>query len=257
MKKDCSDLSCETDYFSARHTGAILTFSFKGNTLLNSSIIKAKEAILGFFESVNRHPEIRIVLLLARPRKARQEEFLSFFNMVRSARLSKHGVLRMYRAMDQLILHILSSDVFFINADCGQILPIFANLAQACDYRIIGDNAVFQNPALELGMFPKGGGAWFISRRLGRQKAFELLLAHSGLTAQEATRLGLFDRCVPLKSFETEALSVAEKFAALPASSLALAKRLINYAAEDIKDYLEFENQELLKTMNRIHLFEG
>jgi len=256
MRKDFLDLTCETDYFSARQTGAILTFSFKGNMLLSSSIIKAKETVLGFFESVNRHPEIRVVLLLANPRKARKEEFLSFFDMVRSARLSRHGVLRMYRAMDQLMLHILSSDVFFINADCGQILPMFVNLAQACDYRIIGDNAVFQNPSLELGMFPKGGGAWFLTRRLGRQKAFELLLTHADLSAREATRLGLFDRCVPLKDFETEAASVAEKFAALPASSLTLAKRLINYASENIADYLEFENQELVKTMNQIHRIE-
>ena len=202
MKKTTKDLMCDTDYFSARRIGPVVVFQPKGNFLLNMTIIKAKEAVLEYFETMLAHPEIRVVLLLAAPRKARREEFLCFFDMVRSSRISKNSVMRLYRTIDQIMLHIIASDLFFIDANCGKILPMNANMALACDYRIIGDNAVFQNPALELGLISKGGDAWFLCRRLGRGRAFDYLLATHGITAQEAVAAGLADKCVPSEHFE-------------------------------------------------------
>lgn len=256
MKKTTKDLMCDTDYFSARRIGPVVVFQPKGNFLLNMTIIKAKEAVLEYFETMLAHPEIRVVLLLAAPRKARREEFLCFFDMVRSSRISKNSVMRLYRTIDQIMLHIIASDLFFIDANCGKILPMNANMALACDYRIIGDNAVFQNPALELGLISKGGGAWFLCRRLGRGRAFDYLLATHGITAQEAVTAGLADKCVPSEHFEKEALAVAEHFAAQPASSLKLSKRLINQCMEGFVEYLEYENQQLLAAMHENQLLK-
>ena len=170
--------------------------------------------------------------------------------MVASCRIHKDGVLRVYRAIDEFVLHIMSSDTFFIDANCGQILPIFANIALACDYRVTGDNAVFQNPTLELGLVAKGGAGWHFSRLLSKGKAYELMLADNDVTAADALKLGFIDRCVPAKELEAEAMSVARRFAGLPASSLKLAKRLLNHAECNMADYLEFENRELMKVIN-------
>ena len=249
-----SNLTCETDYFAARQHGAVVVFSLKGNQLLTSTLLRAKAAVHDFIQCVQDHPETRIVLLIPHARKARREEYLSFFDMVRTSRISNDSVMRLYRAVDQFMLHIQSSDLFFISADCGQILPMFLGISLACDYRILGDNATFQNPALELGLIPKGGLAWFLSRLMGRSKALELILANESLTVDEARELGLVNRCIPVQDFETEALSIAKEFETLPATSLSLAKRLLNNVWRDLPDFLEFENQELLQSIHRMQL---
>lgn len=249
MKKKAVDLTQENDYFSSRQDEGLLVMSFKGNAILRLTILKAKEIVLDFLESASSNPEIRAVLLLARPRKARREEYLSFYDMVSSGRLSKHDVLRMYRAIDQFILFILSSDLFFINADCGQIIPIFANIGLACDYRLVGENAVFQKPDLELGLAPKGGGAFFLNAMQGRGRAFEWMLSGKEITAREAVELGLVNRIIPVDTFQEEAIGAARQFASLPETSLRLAKRLSNYFIRDLKEYLEFENSELITAL--------
>ena len=251
MKKHDSNLTCETDYFSARQDGAVVIFSPKGNQLLTWTILRAKETVHNYLKLVEDHPEARIVLIIPQARKARREEYLSFFDMVQSSRISQNRVMRLYRAIDQLILHILSSDLFFISADCGRILPMFASISQACDYRIIGNNAIYQNPALEIGLIPKGGSAWFLSRMVGRNKALELILSNESITANEAKELELVNRCIPMENFEAEALSIAKYFEGLPKTSLKMAKRLVNNSWRDLSDYLEFETMELEISMKR------
>ncbi len=249
MKKAITDLNRENDYFSARREGRVVIFSFKGNAILTSTINKAKEALLDYFDNVSRNPETGVILILAQKRKARREEYLSFFDMVKSKRLAKHDVLRMYRAFDQLILHVLSSDVFFINADCGQVLSVFANIALACDYRIIGDNTVFQNPDLEMGLVSKGSSMLFINSMLGKGRSLRLMLSGNDITPQEAKELGLIDRIVSVEHFEEEAIEIARQFAALPPTSLRLAKRLSGYCMKGLADCLDFENSELIKVL--------
>jgi len=197
---------------------------------------------------------VSIVLILHPPRRARREEFLSLFDMVRSARIPAESVLRLYRAIDQLILRILDSSLFFISADCGQILPMFAAISLACDYRILGENAVFQNPELELGLIPKGGGAWFLSRILGRGKTIEILLSRKSISVDEAMALGLANRCIAMETFEEDALAIAQELAGLPETSLTLAKRLTSRMEKPLPEFLEFENRELMRAMQKLQM---
>ncbi len=251
MKNQPIKLTCETDYFSSRLIDGILLFSVKGNSLLTSTIIKAKNMVRDFFKHAEEHPRVRVVVLMHAPRKPRREEYLSFFDMVASSRLSETSVMRLYRAVDQFILHVLSSNLFFIAANCGEILPMMIGTSLACDYRILGDNAAIQNPSIEVGLVPKGGVPFFLSHCLGKGKIYDLMLSNYNITAQEAVTLGLADRCVPMETFEEDVMKIAARFASLPPSSLRLAKRLVNFSAVGAKSYLEYENEQLLKSMNQ------
>lgn len=248
-------MTCETDYFSARQDGSVVIFRPKGNQLLSSSILKIKEAILRYFELVVEHSEARIILLMPSRRKAQNEEYLLFFDMLRSSRISENNVMRLYRAIDQLIMNIIASDLFFISADYGRILPMFAGISLACDYRILGEDAVFQNPGVELGLIPKGGIAWFLTRILGKGKALEMIIAKESLSASEALTLGLVNRCIPIKNFETDSLSIAKQFETIPETTLKLGKKVVNNCWKDLSEFLEFESQELFKVVHRRHFY--
>ncbi len=251
MKNLSLKLTCETDYFSSRLMDGVLVFNIKGNSMVHQTSIKAKETVLSFLKRVEADDRVRVIVLMPLARKPRREEYLDFFSMVASNRLSETSVMRLFRAIDQVILHVISSDRFFISANCGQVLPMFIGASLAFDYRILGDNTAIQNPSLELGLAPKGGSPFFLSRTIGRGKIYDLLLSQRDISAQEALQLDLADRLVPAETFEENVIEIAAQFAALPASSLRLAKRLVNYPIVGIGSYLEFENKQLIRAMNQ------
>ena len=134
-----------------------------------------------------------------------------------------------------------------VHSNSGLAIPLFLNISLACDYRIVAENTVFQKPYLKLGMVPTGGGAFFLSRILSRSKAFEILLSDRDINAHEALKLGLIDKIVPVEELEDAALEMARHLAMKSDRTLSVTKRLLNYSIKDLMDYLDFENQEILK----------
>jgi len=134
-----------------------------------------------------------------------------------------------------------------VHSNSGLAIPLFLNISLACDYRIVADNTMFQKPYLKLGMVPTGGGAFFLSKIIGRSKAFTLLLSERDINAHEAVKLGIVDKIVPVEGLEAATLEMAQELARKPARTLTVAKKLLNYSIKDLKDYLDFENQEILK----------
>jgi 2-(1,2-epoxy-1,2-dihydrophenyl)acetyl-CoA isomerase len=154
---------------------------------------------------------------------------------------------RFLNIVDQLILTIVDLNKIVIHAYSGRVLSLFLNIGLACDYRIVANNTVFQNPSLELGIVPIGGGAFFLPKMLGYRKAYEILLSGKDITAREAISLGIVDQITPLDKLEETALETAQRFSQKPVSSLAVIKRLLNYSRKDLEDYLRLENEELLR----------
>ncbi len=134
----------------------------------------------------------------------------------------------MYNAVNQFVLKMVGFNKIVVHADSGKVISFYMNISLACDYRIIGDNTVFQNPYLDLGLVPKGGGAFFLSRLLGFSKASELLLSDKDITAEEALRLGIVDKVVPSVELNEAALKIAKNFARKPVDSVSGIKRLLS-----------------------------
>jgi enoyl-CoA hydratase/carnithine racemase len=123
---------------------------------------------------------------------------------------------------------------------------LFLNISLACDYRIVADNTVIQNPCLEYGLVPKGGGAFFLSKIIGAAGAYRVMLSEDDISASEALKLGLVDEVVAFSELRDAAFKVAEDFARKPARSLRCCKRLLNYSLRELREYLEFETDELI-----------
>lgn len=77
----------------------------------------------------------------------------------------------------------------------------------------------------------------------------ELLLSEEEITAHDALKLGAVNKVVPLHSLEKSTLNMAQAFAKKPSDSLTVIKRLLNYSEQNLADYLEFENQELIHSL--------
>ncbi len=212
MKKD-QTLDERCDFFSAKRLEHVVMIRFKENLLFYASDLGAKEKVMGYLDLVSENDSIKAVVILGFPYKSGCEEYLEFYRQVFEAKLGQKAINRMYNAVNQLISKIVNLNKVVIHADSGRVISMFLNVSLACDYRIVADNTVFENPCLKLGLVPKGGGAYFLSKMLGSSKAFELLLSEKDLTAHEALRLGLVNKVVPPEQLEESSLNKAKEFA--------------------------------------------
>ncbi len=82
-------------------------------------------------------------------------------------------------------------------------------IALACDLRIASENASFGVPEVTLGLIPGWGGTQRLPRFIPRCIAADLLLTGRPISAQEAYRVGLVNKVVPL----AELMPTAEEYA--------------------------------------------
>ena len=71
-------------------------------------------------------------------------------------------------------------------------------LALACHLRVASENAKFGLPEVKLGIIPGYGGTLRLPRIVGKGRALELMLTAEMVDAQEAYRIGLANKVVPL-----------------------------------------------------------
>jgi len=238
-------------FFSTEQIDEIVIIRFKEDLLFRITDLSARDAMLDYFDHVSENDSIKVMVIISSPNKSGIEEYFEFYNKLSKSKWDENTIHRLCNVVDQLILKIMDLNKIVIHANSGRVISLFLNISLACDYRIIADNTVYQNPYIELGLVPKGGGPFFLSRMLGLSKAYEILLSNEDLTANEALRLGIVDKIVPFKDLEGAALDVARSFALRPLKTLSGIKKLLNYSAKDLKDYLDLENKELLRIVEQ------
>jgi enoyl-CoA hydratase len=96
-------------------------------------------------------------------------------------------------------------------------------MAMACHLRVAGDRARLGQPEINLGVIPGWGGTQRLSRIVGPSKAAEMILTGDPITAQEAYRLGLVNKVVPMGDVLKEAKGLARKIASKSAVTVAAA----------------------------------
>ncbi len=109
----------------------------------------------------------------------------------------------------------------------GYALGGGAELALACDVRLIARGAEIGFPEIRLGFFPGAGGTQRLTRQVGPARALRLMMDGRRLTADEARALGLVDEVVPADLLQQTARDVAERLATGPTRAIGLLKRCV------------------------------
>jgi enoyl-CoA hydratase/carnithine racemase len=89
------------------------------------------------------------------------------------------------------------------------------------------DNASFAMPFTQLGLCPEAASSLLLPQLAGYQRAAEKLLLGEPFPADEALRMGLVGKILPLAELESHARRQAAKLIALPASSIRVTKQLM------------------------------
>jgi enoyl-CoA hydratase/carnithine racemase len=116
-------------------------------------------------------------------------------------------------------------------------------LAWCCDLISASTTATFGLPEVGLGLIPGEGGTQLLPRRIGLNRAADLLLTGRRVGAEEGLSLGFVDRLVPEGRARSDALVLAEEIATKSPISLRAAKRALNQGFDvDLAAGLEIEN---------------
>ena len=245
------DLTYQGEFFTTELDDKILRMYFRSEKLLHTNIIPVRDELLNYLNKLSKSEEIRIVLLFCNTPLNQLEEFYLFYEELRQSESPVDRALRMYRALDQLILGIINSDKFFISVNCGLNITLFFNISLACDYRVIANDWSLKNTHTSLGLIPKGGGIYFLNQLVGPAKTRDILILNSELSADKALQMGIVDKILPLQNLEDNSIQLAKSFLHHSLSTLKGFKQLKHFLFKDLKDFLEEENLLLAKLLNR------
>ena len=158
----------------------------------------------------------------------------------------------------RLIRLIAGGDKPFIAAVDGAAVGFGADLALACDLRVLSERAYLQERFVNIGLMPDGGGTFHLPRLIGVGRALELMLLGERVDAELAKNLGLANRVVEVAALDSTALSLAQKLAEGPPLALAAIKRAVraNLSAT-LDEALDRERDGQIALLGSRDLIEG
>lgn len=165
-----------------------------------------------------------------------------------------------YRAMRrwvevQRILELAPKPV--VAALNGHALGGGAELALACDLRILHARATFGFPETRLGIFPGAGGSQRLPRLIGPHRAKRLIMDGTRLTAQEALAEGLVDLTAD-DDFDEVVTREATRLAALPTATIGLVKQVIDRGRGlPMDEAMAVEEEYVLRNLELADAAEG
>ena len=131
-----------------------------------------------------------------------------------------------------------------IAAVSGYCLGGGNELAMNCDIIIASETATFGQPEVNVGIMPGAGGTQRLTRAVGKYRSMEMILTGKSISAEEAYRMGLVNKIVPVESLMDEAKKIASEIASKPPISVRAAKEAILRAQDTTLEVgLEFERR--------------
>ena len=129
-----------------------------------------------------------------------------------------------------------------IAAITGYALGGGCELALACDFRVVADDAKLGQPEILLGVIPGAGGTQRLSRLVGASRAKEIIFSGRFVDAQEALAIGLADKVVPAADVYAASREWASTFVGAASFAVRAAKEAIDRGLEvDLETGLEIE----------------
>jgi enoyl-CoA hydratase/carnithine racemase len=116
----------------------------------------------------------------------------------------------------------------------GVAVGIGTTMMLHCDYAVAASDARFSTPFVALGLVPEAASSLIAPRVMGHRRAFELLVMGKPLSGEEAKAAGLINQVAPAGEVEAEAMKAAQAIAALPPEGVAISRRLMKGAPDEI-----------------------
>jgi enoyl-CoA hydratase/carnithine racemase len=223
------------------HDGPITTLTFnrpdKHNSFDRAMLLELDDALV----AASAREETRVVVLRGSPKAfstgADLNEYRGYdpFQVRRSNLETWMRVFSRIEALDEPVVAAVQ----------GHCIAGGTELTLACDLVVAAETATFGLVEARVGVIPGAGAAVRLPRWIGRAAAKELLMTGDTLSAEEAFRLGIVNRCVPAERFEEALAKLTGTLAQRSPLALAAVKRAVNVGGEmDIEKGMTYVLQE-------------
>jgi enoyl-CoA hydratase/carnithine racemase len=139
------------------------------------------------------------------------------------------GLLEFTRMTGELVTNMRLLEKPIISSINGIAAGAGAVIALASDFRVFAENAKIAFLFQKVGLTGADMGAVFLLPKVvGLARATEMLMLGDTITSEEAYRVGLANKVVPLEALDEESMRLATRLAESATMSLGLTKRLIN-----------------------------
>ncbi|MFV0573360.1 MAG: enoyl-CoA hydratase-related protein [Xanthomarina gelatinilytica] len=157
-----------------------------------------------------------------------------------------------------IITRIRNIEKPIIGAINGVAAGAGANIALACDVVVAHEKVSFIQAFSLIGLIPDSAGTFFLPRLIGFQKASALAMLGDKIPADEAERLGMIYKVIPLETFEDEVSRLAYKMANMPTKALGLIKKSLNQSlTNNLEQQLALESKYQIEAAGTEDYAEG
>jgi enoyl-CoA hydratase/carnithine racemase len=177
---------------------------------LNAVSTRQARSIAAATDQLSADPDVRVVVLSSSSQRA----FCVGADLKERNRLTDEQLYAQRPIARRAYAGVLNLPMPAIAAVAGYALGGGFELALACDLIVADETAVFGLPEVSVGVIPGGGGTALLPRRVGWNRAAQLIFTARRVDAAEGQRLGFVDRLVPAGAAGSTALELAAQIAA-------------------------------------------
>jgi enoyl-CoA hydratase/carnithine racemase len=139
----------------------------------------------------------------------------------------------------------------------GAAVGFGADLALACDLRVVTDRAYIQEKFVTIGLMPDGGGTFWLPRLLGTARAMQLCLLADKLDGKVLHELGVATAVVAPEKLRERTLELCARLEKGPPLAYAAVKESIYASWGDLDAALKRERTHQLRLLRTGDLMEG
>lgn len=180
------------------------------------------------FDEVEKDEEIRVLIITGAGEKA----FMAGADIKEVQERDFVLGRKQTRRRQEVLNKLAEMPIPVIAAVNGFALGAGLEMAIACTLRIASTNAKMGSPEVNLGIIPGDGATQRLPRLVGFGRAMELVLTGGMIDAEEAYRIGLVNKVVPLENLMDEVKKLANLLASKPPLALQYAKEAVNRSLE-------------------------
>ena len=222
----------------------VATITLNRPERLNALTFEVYRELTDTFAALRNEPDVRVVVITGAGRAfCSGGDVHDIIGELFSRDME--GLLEFTRLTCELVRNIRALPKPVIASLNGTTAGAGACIALASDIRIAAEEAKIAFLFVKVGLSGADmGAAYLLPRVVGLAKATELLYTGDFITAQEAERIGLYNRVVPGHQLAATTRDLAERLAQGPAFALAKTKELLDREAHmNLDAALECEAQ--------------
>ena len=227
--------------------------TFNRPEVLNAIDVPAALALRDGVQRLVAEPGLRCVVLAGAGRA-----FVAGGDIAAFAAEPARVVDELLEALHPAILALRATPAPVLAVVQGAAAGAGLSLVLGADLVVAGDRARFVIAYDRVGASPDCGGTWFLPRKVGRTRAFEMMLLGQVLSAEAAHAAGIVSLVVPAAELEQRADELARRIAAGPTAAYGRFKRLVDDAlAASLDQHLQAERDAFLASTATADFREG